>query len=174
MASIPVIIDGQTYTFKRVSLYGRNGSYFIDSTNTYFMKKSSTTNIMKEATILTTLNNEGCHFPRLIQQSRDYMITSFNGVSIDEYNIPENARIQLDEICAILRKHSISHNDIGLRHILVSPEGIISLCDFGAGSIRCGDMQHDKDKRRMGYFLNKITGSESRPIHRRRIRRNRK
>jgi hypothetical protein len=123
-----IYIDNKIYEFKKVEKMTTT-SIFYAHKNLYLMKVPNNPEYIKhELKVYERLKNY-IHFPKIIERTHSYIIFENVGEMINPHNIPNDALKQINEICKILQKEKIKHNDIRENEVLVK-KGIIYLVDY--------------------------------------------
>lgn len=93
--------------------------------------------VYKREKFISTILNDYKWYPSLLYfDDKDEILVFQNvGNSINVNNIPNDLKIQFNNILADLKKLNIQHNDIKVGEILIDDNNNIYLCDFGWASI---------------------------------------
>ena len=113
-----IYIDNKVYEFKKVDKISTT-STFYEHKNLFLMKVPNDLNLVKrELEVYERLKNY-THFAKIIQYTNSYIIFEKVGEVINPHNIPNDALKQINEICKLLQKEKIKHNDIREIEVLV-------------------------------------------------------
>jgi hypothetical protein len=146
-----IYIDNKVYEFKKVDKISTT-STFYQHNNLFLMKVPNDVNLVKkELQVYERLKNYS-HFPKIIQSTNGYIIFEKVGEIINPHNIPNDALKQINEICKILQKEKIKHNDIRENEVLVK-KGIIYLVDFNRAIL--DDENYNQNYNDLYYIVKK-------------------